>query len=203
MNFQLKNFQYVKKPFGKFMQEVCDGSPQYLRSLNAEKAADEPARFADDFPGLSDQFHLPPQLATVARNQHSSPLRISGPVNMWLHYDVRCIGPHLEKPMLMVLTGHGQRALYHTRRKSVSFVPAARCGPFQDTTRLVFIANGGIPSRATWLCRVSSASYQSGSQRGRHPLHPSFVVAQCVTTGQPECLNQRVFPQPHQWLCRR
>ncbi|CAL8578501.1 tRNA methyltransferase ppm2, variant 3 [Xanthoria parietina] len=88
MNFQLKNFQYVKKPFGKFMQEVCDGSLQYLRSLNAEKAADEPARFADDFPGLSDQFHLPPQLATVARNQHSSPLRISGPVNMWLHYDV-------------------------------------------------------------------------------------------------------------------
>ncbi|KAL9000082.1 MAG: hypothetical protein Q9169_001157 [Polycauliona sp. 2 TL-2023] len=88
MNFQTKNFQYVKKSFGTFMKEVCDGSPQYLRSLNAERAAEEPACFADDFPGLSDQFSLPQQLATVARTQHSSPLRISGPVNMWLHYDV-------------------------------------------------------------------------------------------------------------------
>ncbi|KAL8769475.1 MAG: hypothetical protein Q9209_004536 [Squamulea sp. 1 TL-2023] len=88
MNFQTKNFQYVKKPFGEFLQEACDGSPQYLRSLNSEKPVEEPARFYDDFPGLQEQFRLPQQLETVVRNEHSSPLRISGPVNMWLHYDI-------------------------------------------------------------------------------------------------------------------
>ncbi|KAL9030212.1 MAG: hypothetical protein Q9180_006931 [Flavoplaca navasiana] len=90
MNFQSKNFQYIKKPFGEFMREICDGSPQYLRSISAKKATEEPACLADDFPSLSHQFHLPQQLETVRQNQHSSPLRISGPVNMWLHYDVRC-----------------------------------------------------------------------------------------------------------------
>ncbi|KAL8738354.1 MAG: hypothetical protein Q9181_000825 [Wetmoreana brouardii] len=89
MNFQNKNFRYVKKPFGEFIQEVyVGGSRQYLRSLAAEKPADEPARFYEDFPALRDDFCLPPQLRTVALNEHSSPLRISGPVNMWLHYDV-------------------------------------------------------------------------------------------------------------------
>ncbi|KAL8695967.1 MAG: hypothetical protein Q9201_007884 [Fulgogasparrea decipioides] len=89
MNFQHKNFRYVKKPFGEFIQEVhVSGSRQYLRSLAAEKSADEPARFYKDFPALRDDFCLPLQLQTVALNEHSSPLRISGPVNMWLHYDV-------------------------------------------------------------------------------------------------------------------
>jgi len=41
-----------------------------------------------DFPSISDDFQLPPQLAFIRENEHSSPLRISGPVNMWLHYDV-------------------------------------------------------------------------------------------------------------------
>ncbi|KAL8891899.1 MAG: hypothetical protein Q9215_001111 [Flavoplaca cf. flavocitrina] len=68
------------KPFGKFMREISDGSPQYLRSISAKKATEEPACFADDFPSLSHQFHLPQQLETVRQNQHSSPLRISGPV---------------------------------------------------------------------------------------------------------------------------
>ncbi|KAL8674285.1 MAG: hypothetical protein Q9224_007501, partial [Gallowayella concinna] len=88
MNFQLKDFEYVKKPFSDFVLAACNGSPEYLRSLSIDKPTEEPARFHDDFPGLQDQFHLPKQLQTVDRNQHSSPLRISGPVNMWLHYDV-------------------------------------------------------------------------------------------------------------------
>ncbi|KAL8732477.1 MAG: hypothetical protein Q9166_002691 [cf. Caloplaca sp. 2 TL-2023] len=88
MNFQMKDFEYVKKPFGEFIKEAYEGSPQYLRSLNTGKPAEEPARFHDDFPSLQDQFRIPGQLDTVIRNQHSSPLRISGPVNMWLHYDV-------------------------------------------------------------------------------------------------------------------
>ncbi|KAL8965063.1 MAG: hypothetical protein Q9197_006689 [Variospora fuerteventurae] len=88
MNFQRKNFQYVKKPFGDFITDCTRGAKQYMRSLSAEKPADQPASFRDDFPELRNDFHLPEQLATVARNEHSSPFRISGPVNMWLHYDV-------------------------------------------------------------------------------------------------------------------
>lgn len=96
MNFQRKNFQYVKKPFGQFVTECMRGSKQYMRSLSAEKPADQGAMFRDDYPELRDDFHLPEQLATVARKEHSSPLRISGPVNMWLHYDVRCSYHHLK-----------------------------------------------------------------------------------------------------------
>ncbi|KAI4149123.1 MAG: hypothetical protein LQ341_001391 [Variospora aurantia] len=88
MNFQRKNFQYVKKPFGDFITDCTQGAKQYMRSLSAERPADQPASFRDDFPELCNDFHLPEQLATVARNEHSSPFRISGPVNMWLHYDV-------------------------------------------------------------------------------------------------------------------
>ncbi|KAL8669856.1 MAG: hypothetical protein Q9168_005573 [Polycauliona sp. 1 TL-2023] len=112
MNFQSKNFQYVKKPFGEFMKEVCDGSPQYLRSLNAEKAAEEPACFSDDFPGVADQFHLPKQLETVVQNQHSSPLRISGPVNMWLHYDVRGNDKDVMANVLCQIVGQKVVVLY-------------------------------------------------------------------------------------------
>ncbi|KAL8946463.1 MAG: hypothetical protein Q9222_007143 [Ikaeria aurantiellina] len=70
LNFQTKNFRYVKKPFGEFIQEACNGSRQYLRSLNEVKPSDEPASVYDDFPSLQDEFTLPEQFETVRRNQH-------------------------------------------------------------------------------------------------------------------------------------
>lgn len=88
MNFQEKNFEYVTKDFGVFLQEVYDGSRQYLRSISSVQPAKQAANLAEDFPELSADFRLPPQLAFVTENAHSSPLRISGPVTMWLHYDV-------------------------------------------------------------------------------------------------------------------
>lgn len=91
MDFQKKNFQYNKKPFAQFIDEIKAGSRQYLRSLAAEKPAAKPANFTSDFPPLRSDFQLPSQLSIVTQNIHSSPLRISGPVIMWLHYDVgRC-----------------------------------------------------------------------------------------------------------------
>ena len=144
MNFQMKNFGYVKKPFGEFMHEACNGSPQYLRSLSAEKPAQEPARFYDDFPSLQDQFQLPQQLETVVRNQHSSPLRISGPVNMWLHYDVSGIVTRELIRELIDVEGHGERALPNCRNQGGSAVSTNGCGPFQDTTGLVFLAYDGV-----------------------------------------------------------
>ncbi|KAL8870548.1 MAG: hypothetical protein Q9174_003437 [Haloplaca sp. 1 TL-2023] len=88
MNFLRKNFRYVKKSFRDFIKSCEDGSPQYLRSLARNKPTDKPAHFHEDFPTLKDDFQVPPQLGMVMQNEHSSPLRISGPVNMWLHYDI-------------------------------------------------------------------------------------------------------------------
>lgn len=88
MNFSSKNFAYVTKKFGDFLGEIEKGSKLYLRSLSAEKASELPADIEKDYPAISADFQLPAQLASVTNNTHSSPLRISGPVNMWLHYDV-------------------------------------------------------------------------------------------------------------------
>ena len=88
LDFQLKNFKYVKKPFKDFIDEISRGSPQYLRSLSLENPAGKPANISVDFPELASSFKLPPQFSFVQQRMHSSVLRISGPVTMWLHYDV-------------------------------------------------------------------------------------------------------------------
>lgn len=83
-----KNFRYVTKPFGEFMEAVDAGKRLYLRSLSAEKPSELPADLNRDFPTISNDFQLPPELKLVGDKAHSSALRIAGPVNMWLHYDV-------------------------------------------------------------------------------------------------------------------
>jgi tRNA wybutosine-synthesizing protein 4 len=88
MSFQTKNFSYTTKTFGTFMDEVYAGGRQYLRSISAEQPTKVPANLSVDFPTLNDDFCLPESLSVVAANAHSSPLRISGPVTLWLHYDV-------------------------------------------------------------------------------------------------------------------
>ena len=88
MTFQQKNFSYVKKSFGDFIDEVEIGSRQYLRSIASQNPSVKPANFWSDFPELASDYGLPPELALVKQNMHSSVLRISGPVTMWLHYDV-------------------------------------------------------------------------------------------------------------------
>lgn len=88
MDFNAKNFQYVTTEFGRFLDEVDAGGKQYLRALSVDKPAESPANLAHDFPEISDDFVLPASLDFVTRNLFSSVLRISGPVHMWLHYDV-------------------------------------------------------------------------------------------------------------------
>lgn len=85
MDFRSKNFKYVKKPFKDFIEEISRGSPQYLRSLSSENPAGKPADISVDFPELTSDFGLPPQLDIVKQKMHSSVLRISGPVIMWLY----------------------------------------------------------------------------------------------------------------------
>ncbi len=88
MNFQAKNFVYETMDFGDFVDMASNGKPLYLRSLALDKPSERPAALALDFPTIAEDFGLPPALTTVVENAHSSPLRISGPVSMWLHYDV-------------------------------------------------------------------------------------------------------------------
>ena len=60
----------------------------YLRSLSRDKPSGMPAILENDFPRLAKDFCLPPELGHIRKNLFSSVLRVSGRVNMWLHYDV-------------------------------------------------------------------------------------------------------------------
>ena len=94
MNFQSKNFVYKTKLFGDFIDQINRGGRFYLRSLSSEKPAELPADISRDYPSIAEDFRLPPELVLVTENIHSCPLRISGPVIMWLHYDVSvCLDP--------------------------------------------------------------------------------------------------------------
>ncbi|GAM85037.1 hypothetical protein ANO11243_030400 [Dothideomycetidae sp. 11243] len=88
MDFQTKNFVYQTMAFNEFLETVEGGSPVYLRALSSEKPAETPTNIEQDFPTVAQDFRLPDELEIVRKHAHSSPLRISGPVNMWLHYDV-------------------------------------------------------------------------------------------------------------------
>lgn len=90
MDFKAKNFRYVTTDFGSFIDGIKKGDKTYLRALSQEKPTEKPALLAEDFPELAPDFVLPPQLSLVQENLFSSVLRVSGPVNMWLHYDVSC-----------------------------------------------------------------------------------------------------------------
>lgn len=87
MDFQKKNFEYVSQGFGTFIDAVERGERLYLRALSKDAPSNKPTSLAEDFPAIANDFKLPPELDVVMRNAHSSPLRISGPVNIWLHYD--------------------------------------------------------------------------------------------------------------------
>jgi len=89
MNFQRKDFKYRDLPFHHFLDRLDDKSSHlYLRSLAAESPSSNPANLSKDWPEIASDFHVPSQLVDVAVNMHSSPLRISNDIGMWLHYDV-------------------------------------------------------------------------------------------------------------------
>jgi len=88
MDFQNKNFDYLTMDFGTFLDGCQSGQRLYLRALSKKAPSDLPTNLADDYPEIAADFELPGELLYVVENLHSSPLRISGPVNMWLHYDV-------------------------------------------------------------------------------------------------------------------
>ena len=88
MLFESKNFMIKKNTFPEFMDAVVNGEKRYLRSLSPSDVH-KPANFSKDFPTLDADFSLPSMMLVPDYKMHSSILRISGPINMWLHYDVR------------------------------------------------------------------------------------------------------------------
>ena len=87
MNFQRKDFSYKTKPFGHFLNEIYKGRHQYLRSVSSVDPIKRVANLELDFPEISEDFRLPRELGVVTDTYHSSPLRITGDVAMWLHVD--------------------------------------------------------------------------------------------------------------------
>ncbi|KAG5927081.1 hypothetical protein E4U42_002604 [Claviceps africana] len=88
MDFNAKNFCYVTQSFDNVIRGAEAGHRVYLRALSREQPTDRPANLKDDFPGLASDFHLPDQMESIQDSLFSSVLRVSGRVNMWLHYDV-------------------------------------------------------------------------------------------------------------------
>ncbi|KAI5457239.1 hypothetical protein BGZ63DRAFT_427960 [Mariannaea sp. PMI_226] len=88
MDFNSKNFRYVTETIGAFMDKASQGQRLYLRSLSERKPSESPANVEEDFPALAEDCRLPDELSYIRDNLFSSVLRISGKVNMWLHYDV-------------------------------------------------------------------------------------------------------------------
>ncbi len=87
MNFHAKNFKYVKQAFAEFLDAADRGAHLYLRSISSENPAQKAAVLEEDFPEIAGDFRLPPEMQLVVETFHSSALRISSDINMWLHYD--------------------------------------------------------------------------------------------------------------------
>lgn len=86
MLFESKNFEIQKQKFPDFIDAVGVGQRRYLRAVSF-KDKHKPANFYKDFEALASDFRIPIHLSITEKMQHSSVFRISGPVNMWLHYD--------------------------------------------------------------------------------------------------------------------
>lgn len=89
MNFLRKDFTYKTLPFHQFLQDLTDDSTHlYLRSLALENPSSTATDLKTDWPEIAPDFRIPIQLKDIEKMLHSSPLRISNNVSMWLHYDV-------------------------------------------------------------------------------------------------------------------
>lgn len=88
LSFTSKNFKYDTVPFGLFLEKAAAGSHVYMRALSTSAPSKTAANLKHDYPRLHDDFKLPNLLSFAREHEHSSILRISGDINMWLHYDV-------------------------------------------------------------------------------------------------------------------
>ena len=87
MLFESKNFVIKKNTFSELIDAIASGEKRYLRSVSSHDRY-KPADFVSDFEALASDFALTDRLHIPASQVHSKVFRVSGPINMWLHYDV-------------------------------------------------------------------------------------------------------------------
>lgn len=203
MSFSSKNFAYVTKKFGDFLDEAEKGSKLYLRSLSAEKASELPANIVKDYPAISADFKLPSELASVKDNAHSSPLRISGPVNMWLHYDVSFLSTSLQDETQVSLSlGYGQRSLPSQGLQTPSTLPTLRCQIFR-LRPWCFKFRYQCFRRSQRSKPLTYAPTRSRTSTGRRTIPPFALATYRLAYIWHERRCQRLFPQSPEWLCGR
>ena len=85
----------AEEPMGELRVRACTAQAERMLAWAVawhlwfrDRPADQPANLTEDFPELAKDFMLPVELSHVTQHQFSSVLRISGLVDMWLHYDV-------------------------------------------------------------------------------------------------------------------
>lgn len=86
-----KNFSYKTCEFSIFSKLLERKEHVYLRALASQDTFKEAANFWKDFPEISEEFRIPEALDHVLQLKsklHSSVLRVSGDVCIWIHYDV-------------------------------------------------------------------------------------------------------------------
>ena len=88
LSFRSKNFVYEVQSFGQFMADLAKGKHVYLRAISSSRPGKLPADLERDFPEVAVDFRIPESMHFVRDHMHSSVLRISGDIKMWLHYDV-------------------------------------------------------------------------------------------------------------------
>lgn len=89
MTFASKNFTYDRSSIGAFLDGIAAGSRTYLRAVSSTQPNKLPTKLEEDFAEIAPDFKVPDILwDEIKDHYHSSPLRISGPVSLWLHYDV-------------------------------------------------------------------------------------------------------------------
>jgi tRNA wybutosine-synthesizing protein 4 len=88
MDFNAKNFAYAHLKFSDLVERIKERSCLYMRALSKAAPSKAPASLEADYPAIAEDFQLGQELDLVRENHFSSVLRVSGPVNMWLHYDV-------------------------------------------------------------------------------------------------------------------
>lgn len=211
MNFQSKNFSYVTKDFGAFLDEVHAGGRQYLRSISAEQPSKLPANMTADFPSISNDFRLPDQFSMVTKNMHSSPLRISGPVTIWLHYDV-CLSllsqshnttqqnrpiqqlTPLENKVIIIIpihtnkaTGNGKHPLPNPRRKTPNPLPTPRRPTPPPTPGLLQLQHQHIPGSRERLHNLHPGNItpRSHPETRGYPVHPAAMASYGLSLPNP------------------
>lgn len=163
-----KNFVYEVQTFGEFKHELDAESHVYLRSLAQVAPFQQAAQLSQDFPGIAGDFQIPKSLDdlfSLSDKIHSSVLRISGDVAVWLHYDVM-------SNFLFQVRGSKTVTLFHpTEATALGFAPGATVSnlPIDD------IVSKALPSSMAEDIHQDPSGGTTGHTVTLHPGDVLFI----------------------------